>query len=272
MSNYSIIYEKIQDRYDSGNLTYETACELNTRAYEKYGLYEEGIKDVVNKVKEKAVTTAVDNSGKYMKGLNKRGEKFAEAITKKPNTEGKPAYEHIILTTEYCDKLRKIKNAYKVGEILAIEGISLVIPFTTIPYTSMLSVGMANSKDPDDKAVQDKVKGIISNIKGIGDKIISKFKKDKGKEITPEDKKEIDRLYEQGYNAAKEGERLINKAKAKAVNESVEEIDNFNALESLFDTLLTLDDPTKAIENFMESCEYDEYTYDTIERYINVFL
>lgn len=259
MYDYLKVYNTIQEKVDNGELSINIAEKANDIAYEKYleeyeYLYGEGVKDTIKDGKEKLGGVVNKVTDSYNKSVNNRSEKVAKAIIKKPSENANE-----VSIKRYQEKINKVKCAYKVGEILAVNLALLVIPGpANLTFNAGVTASLAKSNDPSDA----KLKAIITKVKSFNNKITSMASKLKGKVISAKEDLEIKKASAEGLNLTKELNRV--NSKPVVVKESSRNVD--------FDIAL-FDDTSKdtifiSLEKYIVETEYNDDTYQKISNFI----
>ena len=255
MYDYIKIASEIQHKLDNNEITYGIAEKANDIAYEHYlEDYEEGVKETLQKGKDAIVFASTKIGSTYVDSANKRGEKVAKMIVKKP---GKDASSDVL--TKYKENLNKVKAGYKIGEILAINLVLLAVPFTNVPFNAGVAVGLSKSKDPSDAMTRnaiDKIKSFKGKVKDLASKL-------KGKVITPQDDHEIKKIGVQGLNLAKEISRTPTPAHVKESTSTMTKLDLY-----LIENSNDEDKIFEALEKYIIDNEYNDKTCDIISNYI----
>lgn len=259
MYNYLEISNRLQYKLDNNEITFEMANLVNDLAYKKYidsfenSTYNEG----VNEFKNKVIDTSNKIGSKYVNSVNKRGDKLAKVILKKPDDNASQS-----VLTKYENNLNKIKTAYKVGEILAINLVLLTLPFTNVPFNAGVVAGLNKSDDPSDASTRN----IINKIKGFKTKVTGLNSKLKGKVITTNDDNSIKKIEVEGLNLAKEVDRCINSNK-KVVAESSSTMTKLDLM--ILKSNYTDNDLFDALESYIINKDYNDNTYDIISDFID---
>lgn len=214
MTKYDLIVESLNERVNSGEITLEFAEVVNEMAFVKYCTEDSKIKETLGKVKD----TVMTGSGKYVDSMGKRGEAVAKVALgyMKPNFNSSEG-----TIQRYQQNVNRIKTAYKVGEIVAIAVPAFLCPFgpTGSLYTAILATGLANSTDPGDKKILEKLNGLKSRIENIKNKIKNVATKITKSPVTEKDKKELDTGYAEGLSVVKQMQQISNSQKLNNNNQ-----------------------------------------------------
>lgn len=215
-----------------------------------------------NKFK-KLMDTASD---KYMTGLNKRSESFAKLVVKKPDANATHEVQE-----KYEKKVLQARTAYKIGEILVSKAV-LLGPLDMIA-TAAIVKGIANSDDPSDKMVADKLKALTDKANSLKEKANKLIDKVKGKKVTNDNfKAPYEAIQLQGKNIAKEIDAVKAKAnKPATITESVL-IDKFDEYLIKEDGSL-VDNAYEILNTIVEKTDYTKYDiFPVVEHYINMII
>jgi hypothetical protein len=214
--------------------------------------------------KENKFKKAVTKMGTaYVSGINKSSEAGARAVVRKPKEGSSPE-----ALKKYEEQLLKAKTAIKIGEILVSKAF-LIGPLDTIA-TAALITGMANSDDPTDKIVMDKLKMLANKAEMLKKKVSNLFDKNKDKPVTGDDKRQYDAILLQGKNIAKKiDDTKAENNTATPVTESVL-INKFNEYLLKEDGNL-VDNAYEILSTIVEKTDYAKYDiFPVVEHYIDM--
>lgn len=258
MNKYEEYVNSLQEDIDCGLVLYEDALILNDIAYENY---------MTEGLKEKVVDGFNKFSDSYVSGANKRAEGVAKAVLRKPKEDDHP---HIV--EAYKRRFNKIKQAYKVGELLTIEVASLFVPMTTGTFTAAAVQGYKNSKDPTDEKMATLLKNAESKTKEVFSKVKNLFTANKGKPVTKEFDNNIKKLEAEGLNYIKNIESKLEPIKPVPVKVRANSSQVTEALQDLLftDDGVIVENCFDVIDNYIIETEYDDESVDVINWYINL--
>lgn len=185
---------------------------------------------------------------RYNKGINKRAEKVAKVMVRKPKDGSTDVYD------KYKKDMMKWMVAYKIGEC-ALTSLVAIGPIDAVVKAGMVAA-MARSDDHIDKAVMQKMDNLKSKIAAMKNKMnIFKSKVNKKDLDTNETEKQVKMLDAMASDVAKQIDFVnYNKPMKKAVNEST---DLILSLESFIDTEKEVGIETyEAVIRFIDKADY----------------
>ena len=173
-------------------------------------LYEESIKDGINKVADKAVKSAKPIND----AVNKATNKVARTVIKKPKPGSDPSvYE------KYENKITKVRVALKTTTIgVANVGVfAFPCPGSSTIFNAVVVAALKSSTDPNDKLVQDKLSNLKNKAVRLKEHVNAFFSKDKKFNSKMEMDKQFSALDSEAIVLSKQIDVINNEKHSKSV-------------------------------------------------------